>query len=50
MTAYFVHASLVTWVDQTDIPSQGIFDIGRLKNGDNVVVSGAAGSVGLVDL
>jgi NADPH-dependent curcumin reductase CurA len=25
-----------------------MFDIGRIKNGDNVVVSGAAGSVGLV--
>jgi len=26
----------------------GMFDIGRIKNGDNVVVSGAAGSVGLI--
>ena len=26
----------------------GMFDIGRLKDGDNVVISGAAGSVGLV--
>ena len=27
---------------------QGMFDIGRLKDGDTVVVSGAAGSVGLI--
>lgn len=26
----------------------GMFDIGNLKDGDNVVISGAAGSVGLV--
>jgi NADPH-dependent curcumin reductase CurA len=26
----------------------GMFDVGRLKDGDRVVVSGAAGSVGLV--
>jgi NADPH-dependent curcumin reductase CurA len=26
----------------------GMFDIGRIKNGDNVVISGAAGSVGLI--
>jgi NADPH-dependent curcumin reductase CurA len=28
----------------------GMFDIGNLKDGDNVVISGAAGSVGLVRL
>lgn len=27
-----------------------MFDIGRLKDGDKVVISGAAGSVGLVSL
>lgn len=27
---------------------QGMFDVGRLKDGDTVVISGAAGSVGLV--
>jgi hypothetical protein len=31
-----------------DLTFQGMFDIGRLKDGDHVVVSGAAGSVGLV--
>lgn len=28
----------------------GMFDIGSLKDGDNVVISGAAGSVGLVSI
>ena len=28
----------------------GMFDIGGLKDGDNVVISGAAGSVGLVSI
>lgn len=32
----------------TLIYHQGMFDIGRLKDGDVVCISGAAGSVGLV--
>jgi hypothetical protein len=27
---------------------QGLMDIGKIKNGDTVVISGAAGSVGIV--
>ncbi len=28
----------------------GMFDIGRLKDGETIVISGAAGSVGLVSV
>ena len=31
-----------------DSTNQGLFDIGELKDGETVVISGAAGSVGLV--
>lgn len=36
--------------NRADPLEQGMFDVGRLKDGDVVCVSGAAGSVGLVGL
>lgn len=55
MTAYFVSSSLTllerleTFGSHShDSSAQGITDVGKIKDGDTVVVSGAAGSVGLV--
>ena len=34
----------------SQLTGQGMFDVGRLKDGETVLISGAAGSVGLVSL